>query len=339
VVRTWTTLGAAVGLALALAAPVRAAEPPPVGSIPLPLDRTGTVRAEGKTYYIDGAQVVPRTAEVTIQLGVTIIGINNASLDVQGGFKAHGTQDIWVTIRNVDFSPTRAPLKGVHLDMVTFEGCKWVHGETAAMSGVFTIENSCFQRDCTFDVALQGGFLKIMTVEFGMPCAIRCIRQKENPVPIEVEVRSSWMKAISLTGAAVANFRHSEIKGGLVCNNVTDVIVDGCDVSQTLSFLQAPEDSAKKIELTKINFFDGCRLVLRRKQGPDTKAEKVKLDKPYFGTKGGVPVLEDKEIAALIDDAEDDAEGTLRVWWNKANKRKHLLVNYDTLRMRAPPLK
>jgi hypothetical protein len=329
----------ATGLWLAGSAGSARAEAPPPGSVPLVCDRTGTIRAEGKSYYIDGAQVIPRSAEVTLQLGVTVVGINNASLDVQGGFKAHGTEDIWVTIRNVDFSPTTSPLKGVHLDMVDLVGCKWVHGETAGMDGTFTIENSCFQRDSTFNVCLRGGFLKIMTVEFGMPCRIRCVRQKENPVPIEVDVRSSWMKEIEISGPAVANFRHSEIKGGLVLKNVTDVMVDGCDISQKLAFHQAPDDSVKKIELTKVNFFDGARLVLERKKGPDTKTDKLKLDKPYFGTSGDVAVVDDKGIAGLIDDAEDDPEGSIKVWWSKANKRKHLLVNYDTLRSRAPPMK
>ncbi len=331
---------AAALLASALAARAARAENPPDGALPLPIDRTMTIRSDkGSTYYVDGAQVIPRTAEVTIQLGVTIVGINNASLDVQGGFKVHGTQDVWVTLRNLDFSPTTKPLKGVHFDMVDFVHCRWVHGETAGIEGDFTVENATFQRDCTFDVCVRGGFLKLMTVQWGVPCRVRCVRQKENSVPVEIELRSSWMKAVEVSGNAVLNVRHSEIQEGLVLKNVSDVIVDGCDISKTLSFLQAPEDSMKKIEITKVNFFDGCHLVLQRKKGPDTKEEKVKVDKPYFGSKGGSAVLDKKALADLIDDGEDDAEGSVRAWLAKPSERRHELVAYDTLRARVPPLK
>jgi hypothetical protein len=319
---------------------VRAAEAPPAGSIPLPIDKTGTVRAEGKTYYVDGAQVIPRSAEVTVQLGVRIVGINGASLDVQGGLKIHGTQDMWVHLEHVDLSPTRAPFKGLHLDMVDLDQCRWVHGETEGIQGDVTVENSCFQRNCVFDVQAKGGFFKIMTTEFGMPCKLRCAKSPESRLPIEIEVRSSWMKEIAFSGPAVANFMHSEIRGGLECKGVTEVIVDGCDLTQRLAFLQGPDDSFKKVVLTKVNFFDGCKLLLKRDRGPQTKDEKVKLDKPYFGPKGSAaPVLDDDGVGALIEDGADEKDGTVRVWWTKPNKRKHELVNYDTLRTRAPPLR
>src|SRR5262245_3025263 len=196
----WASSALWIGTLVALSTREAAADQPPDGAIPFPVEKTGTVRSDaGKTYYIDGAKVIPRTAEVTVQLGVSIVGINKASLDVQGGLKVHGTQDVWVTIRNVDFSPTRSTLKGLHLDCADLHGCTFRYGEDATLQGDVTIENSCLQRDCTFDVRLGGGFLKIMTVEFGMPCRMRSVRQKENSVPVEVEVRSSWMKTIELS--------------------------------------------------------------------------------------------------------------------------------------------
>jgi hypothetical protein len=331
-------IGLGIGLAMLSAARARAEEPP-AGSIPLPVDKTATVRAEGKVYYLDGAKVIPRTAEITVQLGVTIVGINKASLDVQGGFKVHGTQDSWVTIRNVDFSPTLSPLRGVHLDMADLHGCVFRHPESAAFDGQWTIENSCLQRDCAFDVRIAGGFLKIMTVEFGIPCKIRCVPPKTGGPPIEVDVRSSWMKTLDFTGPAAVNFVNSEIRG-LALHGVTDATVNGCDVLGELSVKQAAEDSFKKLVLTKVNFFDGCRLVLERPKGPDTKDEKLKLDKPFFGTKeSGIGTEDEKTIMGMIVDGADAPEVSIKAWLANPQKRKHALVNYDTLRSRAPPLK
>jgi hypothetical protein len=319
------------------------AETPPAGSQPLVLDKTATIRAEGGSYYIDGPCVIPRDVEITVQLGVTIVGINGASLDVQGGLKVHGTEGRWVTIRNVDFSPTRFPLRGLHLDMADLEGCTFRHTDApdgGELGGLITIENSCLQRTCVFDVKLTRGFLKLMTVEFGMPCRIRSVRQKENPVPIEVEVRSSWMAAIDFSGPATANFRHSELKGGLTCRNVTEVMVDGCDVLNQVAVLQVEEESFRDISVTKCNFFDGAKLILQRPEGPKAKKERVKVDKCYFGGRDtGVGVTDLEEIAKRIVDGEDvEGGGTVRAWVPKTQKRRHSLVSYD-LRGRAPPLR
>ncbi len=315
------------------------AEAPPAGAKPFPLTRTGTVKGRGKMFYIDGAAVIPRTADIRVEQGVTIFGINHASLDVQGGLEVHGTEDTWVTIHKVDFSPTTKPLQSLHLDMVDFRGCTFKHDDTQSLGGKITIENSCLQRDCVFDVRLTGGFLKIMTVEFGMSCRVRSIRDKGNRTPIEFEVRSSWMKAIQFSGPAAAVFRHSEIRGGLTCEHVTQVEVDGCDVSETLSFAQEPTDSFKKIVLTKCNLYGGATVVCARAKGPKTKKERVRLQRFYFGPKKGPAILKKDEIAALVRDGADLEDGNVKVIWTKPKKRPHVLVNYDTLRDRAPDLR
>jgi hypothetical protein len=338
--RRWRAGGVA-GTALALLAVGPAARAPAEDGgerIPFPVGKTTIVRAEGKAYEIDGAQVIPPNAEVTVQLGVRIYGVNNASLDVQGGLKVHGTEGSWVVIDHVDFSPTVAPKRGFHLDMADLVGCRFKHGETQSFGGEITIENSCLQRDCEFDVRVTGGFLKIMTTEFGMPCRIRCDRQRENPVPIELEIRSSWMKEVFLSGTGTANFRHSEIRAGLECRGVTDVTVDGCDVGGKLAFLQGPDDSFSKVTLTKVNMF-GSTLVLERPQGPRTKAERVKLDKFYFGPKSGGGATSDKDVGALITDKDDDPAQTVKAWWGKPADTPHQLVSYGTLRSRAPDLR
>ena len=317
-------------------APVCAREPK---GTPFPVTKTTKLTAKRSPYIIDGPTVIPKTAEVTVQLGVRIIGINNASLDVRGGLKIHGTQDRWVKITNVDFSPTKMPHRGLHLDMVDFYGCKFKHGEDGELGGKITIENSTFQRDCEFDIRFLRGFLKIMTVEWGMPCRIRCDRQKENPVPIEVEIRSSWCRAVEISGPAMANLRHSEIRGGLTCRNVTELTVDGCDITNELAIHQGPEDSFKKITLTKCNLFDGAELILDRPAGQKTKTERVRLNKFYFGPRGAGKALKDKkQIAERIKDGADNERVSVKATWTKPNKRKHLLVNYDTLRTRVPPL-
>jgi hypothetical protein len=310
---------------------------PPEGARPLPIDKTGTVRNDGYPYYLDGAQVLPPTAEVTVQLGVRIVGINKASLDVQGGLKVHGTEGNWVRIEGIDFSPTREARRGLHLDMVDFRGCRFAHGENEEIGGDVTIENSCFQNDCAFDVRMRRGFLKIMTCEFGMPCRIFCDRQKENSVPIEVEIRSSWMRELELRGPGMIFVRHTELKAGVTCRSVTQVEVDGCDVRADLTIEQQPEDDFKKITLTKCNLLAGARLVLRRKPGEKTRVERLAVDKFYFETSAG-PAEGEKEIGPLIEDVDDDEAGnSVRALVSKGPKRPHLLVSYD-LRSRAPPL-
>jgi len=315
------------------------AEDPPAGAKPFPLTKTGTVKGRGKQFYIDGAAVIPRTADIRVEQGVTIFGINHASLDVQGGLEVHGTQDTWVTIHHVDFSPTKKPLHSLHLDMVDFRGCTFKHSDTQSMGGKITIENSCLQRDCVFDVRLTGGFLKIMTVEFGMPCKVRCIRDEGNRTPIEFDVRSSWMKSIHLSGPAAAVFRHSEIRGGLTCEHVTQVEVDGCDISETLSFAQEATDSFKKLTLTKCNLFNEATVVCARPTGPKTKKERVRLQRFYFGPKGGPGIRKKDVIGGLVRDGTDASDGNVKVNWTKPAKRPHVLVNYDTLRNRAPDLR
>jgi len=319
--------------------PPAEAKDPPADAVPLPLGKTAILGEFGSTYYLDGACIIPRTVEITVQRGVTILGINGASLDVQGGLKVHGTQDTWVTIHHVDFSPTSAPLRGLHLDMVDFYDCTFKHSDEQSLRGEITIENSCFQKNCVFDVRLTEGFLKIMTVEFGMPCSVRSIRQKENRKPIEFEVRSSWMKAIKFAGPAMANFRHSEIRGGLACSEVTQVLVDGCDISGMLSFRQNPTDSFKKLTLTKCNLFEGAKVVCIRASGPKTKKERVRLQKFYFGPKQGPGLAKKHDIEALIEDGSDLSDGNVTINWTKPKKRPHQLVNYSTLRDRAPRLR
>lgn len=316
-------------------APARADEP---AGMPFPLDKTQMLKVEGKPYIIDGAKVIPPNVEITIQRGVRIQGINNASLEVQGGLKAHGTETVWVVIQNVDFSPTSVPKRGLHFDMVDFINCKFKHSDKQSVSGEFTIENCCLQRDCEFDVRVVGGLLRIMTVEFGMPCRIRCAKEKENRTPLEIGIHTSWMRDLVIQGGAALTVRSTELKNGLELKNVTDVLVDGCDVSGKLAILQDAEDSFGKVTLTKNNLYDGATLVLSRPEGPKTKVEKVKVDKFFFGPKHGSGVTGDKEVAALIKDREDDPTQTVSAWWSKPNEREHALVSY-MLRSRAPDLK
>src|SRR5438105_1382692 len=123
----------AAPLAVALARRVAADDEAPAGSVPFPLTGSPTVRAtEGQhVYVIDGAQVIPPNAEIHVEQRVQIVGIHHASLEIQGGLAAHGTEANWVVITNVNFSPTKAPQKGLHLDMVDLHGCAFKHAEGA----------------------------------------------------------------------------------------------------------------------------------------------------------------------------------------------------------------
>jgi hypothetical protein len=331
-------LGAFVGSSLTDVRATARGDDANAGGMPMPLDKTQILKAEGKPYLIDGARVIPPGVEITIQRGVRIQGVNNASLDVQGGLKAHGTETVWVVFQNVDFSPTSVSKRGLHFDMVDFIACKFKHAEKQSLSGEVTIENCCFQRDCEFDVKIVGGLLRIMTVEFGVPCRIRCDKEKVNRTPLEIGIHTSWMKDLVIEGGCALTVRSTELKNGLELRNVTDVLVDGCDVSGKLAILQGAEDSFGKVALTKNNLFDGATLVLSRPEGPKTKIERVKVDKFFFGPKKGTGVTGDKEVAALVQDREDDPAQTVVAWWSKPNEREHALVSY-TLRPRAPDLK
>jgi len=317
------------------------AEEPPAGAVPFPVDRTTKLTArKGPVYYIDGPTVIAKKAEITVQLDVRIVGINGASLDVQGGLKVHGTQDHWVRIDNVDFSPTRESHLGVHLDMVDLRGCRFVHGEGEGFTGDLTIENGAMQRDCAFDVCMHTGTLKLMTLDSGIPWTIRCASPDPKTKPILVQVRSCWARNVRLSGACDATFRHSEIKDGLRCSNVTEVVVDGCDLTDTLAVHQGPDDVFKKITLSKCNLFDGCTLVLHREPNEDAKKEKVKVDKFYFGPRdGGGALTKPDDVAKRIDDGEDVAHRRVVARVGKPAKKKHLLVKYGPLRLRVPAVR
>jgi hypothetical protein len=322
-------------------ASVARAEEPPAGAVPFPVGRTCKLTARnGPVYYIDGPTVIPPKVEITVQLDVQIVGINGATLDVQGGLKVHGTQDHWVKIENVDLSPTQACRKGLHLDMVDLRGFRLVHGEGAGFTGELTIENAAMQRDCAFDVCLHTGTLKLMTIESGIPWTIRCASPDPKTKPILVQVRSCWARATQLSGACDATLRHSEIKGGLTCRNVTEVVVDGCDLTDTLAFHQGPEDVFKQITLSKCNLFDGCTLVLDREANEEAKQEKVKVDKFYFGKRDGPGgITKSDAVQTLIHDDADEPHRRVTARVAAPQKKKHLLVNYDQLRLRVPPVR
>ena len=326
---------------LALGATGARAEEPPHGAVPFPVDRTTKVTAKrGPVYFIDGPTVIPKKAEITVQLDVRIVGINGASLDVQGGLKVHGTQDHWVRIENVDFSPTRTSHKGIHLDMVDLRGCRFVHGEGEGFAGDLTIENGAMQRDCALDVCMHEGTLKLMTLDSGIPWTIRCASPDPRTKPILVQVRSCWARDVRISGACDATVRHCEIKDGLRCANVTELVVDGCDITGTLAVRQGPDDLFKKVTLSKCNLFDGCTLVLDREANEEAKKEKVKVDKFFFGPRDGPGALTKRdEIAPLVDDGTDVEHRRVIAKITAPAKKKHLLVQYGQLRLRVPAVR
>ena len=314
-----------------------AADDPPAGSLPLPLTGTPTVRNDGKAYVIDGPQVIPPNAEIRVEQSVEIVGIHHASLEVQGGLTVHGTQGNWVKIKNVDFSPTKAPQKGFHLDMADCWNCTFRHAEGVAFDGNVTIENTCLQRDCTFDVRIATGFLRLMSVEVGIPVKIATAVGTKGRPP-EVSLRTSFLRDVTLSGAASTTIRETDIRGTLDARNVSDFQLDGCNLRGVVTIRQAAEDSWGGVVFQKCDLLKGARLVLDRPEGPKTKAEKVKVDKFYFEDAKGSIVLDDKGVADLIQDGVDDAKVTVKAWWTKPSERRHNFVA-STWRERIPPLK
>ena len=291
-------VGAAIALACVplLAVPVaRAAGDAAPAPRALPLTGTPTVRADGKAYVIDGPQVIPPNADVRVEQGVEIVGVNHASLEVQGGLSVHGTQGNWVKIKDVDFSPTKAPQKGFHLDMADLTHCVFRHAEGVAYDGNVTIENSCLQRDCTFDVRIATGFLRIMTCEVGIPLRIATAAGTKGRPP-EVSLRTSFLREVTLSGGASTTLRETEFRGAVSASGVGDFQVDGCNLKGTLTIKQAAEDGWGGVVLQKCDVLAGARIVLSRPEGPKTKPEKVKVDKFYFQDAKGAVVLEDKGL-------------------------------------------
>ncbi len=325
---------------LVLVAGVSAAEEPPEGAVPLTVHKSTTLRArDGPLYYVDGPVVIPPAVEIGVELNVRIVGINGASIEVQGGLKVRGTQDHWVKIKNVDFSPTRRPRKGFHLDMVDLEGVTFRHEEGPAFEGELTIENAAVQRDCVFDVRMKEGVLKLMTIEWGVPTTITAEPENERTKDVMVQVRSSWMQATTLRGPCDATFRHTQLKDGLHLHGVTKVTVDGCDITQTLAIHQGADDVFKGLKITKCNFFGPARVVLARPPNPDAKSEKVRFDKCCWIAASGATLKKLGAIGEHVQDAEDTPECKASVRVTSPARRSHKLVNYTELRLRVPAVR
>ena len=312
---------------------------PPDGAEPLPVERTTTVRGRGTVWYVDGPTVIPPSAEIRIELGTRIVGINNASLDVQGGLKIHGTEESWVVVENIDFSPTLAPKLDLHLDMVDFRGCKFTWTKEQPFTGLLTLENACVQRGCTWDMHIASGFVKIMTVEFVCPCVITCVPADRKPV--EVDIRTSWMKATTVKGPGQHILRHCEFKGDVTAEEVDQFEIDGCDIFGNLVVRQPAEGSFKDVTLTKCSVFEPSKVILERPPGEKPAKDRVKLDKFYWGpvNSGVKRGHTEKELVDRIVDGDDadEGQGTVFAVVGKSVKRPHGMLS-ETLRRRAPPV-
>jgi hypothetical protein len=306
----------------------------PPNSVLLPLTGKQTVRAGANTYIIDGPQVIPGGSAIRLEKQVNVQGINHASLDVQGELAVHGTEDFWVHIRDVDFSPTKKPDGGLHFDMASLHQCTFKHGEGAAFEGGITFENSALQGDCEFDVRLASGFLRIMTVEFFCPCKVAAVATKTKAV--EFAIRTCWMKDVTFSGAAAATIRDAEVKGALSVMDVTDFVLDGTDCFGDVSIRQGAGSSFAKVVLQKCNLFGGSKLKLERPTGDGVKNERVQLQRWFFESEQGKGLSADKDVAARIDDGVDDPAQSIRAFWSAPNGRKHEFLS-PSLRKRAPP--
>ena len=334
------TAGVLVLLGALLATGPAVGEEAPAGSVPFVVSKSTTLRAgDGPVYVIDGPVVIPPGVEIGVELDVRIVGINQASVEVQGGLKVRGTQDHWVKIQNVDFSPTRQPRKGLHLDMVDLEGVTFRHTEGPAFEGELTIENAAMQRDCVFDVRMKKGVLKLMTIEWGVPATITAAPEQGRTKDVLVQVRSCWLRAIALTGPCDATFRHSQVRDGLQLRGVTDVTVDGCDITQSLEVRQGKDDLFKDLTITKCNFFGPANVVLHREANPDAKAERVRLDKCCWIDGSGTALQKPAAIDEFIQDAEDEPTRRVKARVTAPAKRPHQFVNTTTLRLRVPAVR
>lgn len=307
----------AVGLALAglLLAPTRPAAA--AGEVPLPLTGRLSVKADGRTYVVDGKQVLAAGALIKLEEGVRVVGKNGASLEVKGGLRALGGDDGKVTFDGIDFSPTVAPENGFHLNGVTLSGCTFVHPEGAAFEGELTVENTVWSG--AFDVRIARGFARIMSTT--LPAAsVTCVADKGRAP--EVALRGCKLSSFTLKGASAATLRSTSVSGTFTAVDFTDLLVDGCDVSGGLVFRQGPEGSFSKLVLTKCNLEGGATVTLARPAGPKTPMEKVRLDKFWFGRADAKPDLTDAAIGERVTDGADDPAVSVKAYWSSPQERR-----------------
>lgn len=321
---------------VALAEETATKQAPPRGAEPLPTNKSQTLRGNGKTWYVDGHVVIPKKVELGVEWGTRIVGINGARLEVLGGLKIRGTVDHWVQVHDVDFSLTVAPHRGMHLDMVNFERCTFVHPEGTGYEGNLVIENSTFQTGCVFDVRIRKGGLSLLTTVWRPAITIRCEPEEGRRPDIMIQVRSSEFRAaVTVMGHGDATLRHNAFRGGVMCRHVLELMVDGCDIHDGLSIEQEAEDRFKKVTLTKCNLWNGAGVRLHRAPSDGQKKERVFLQKFYFGTfDGSSPTMDREAIEALID----TNAGNISARIDKPRARKHQLVNYDIWMTRLPLL-
>jgi len=333
--RTRLALATLAALCLAASRPPPAhADAAPAGSVPLPLTGRQTVRADGHLYVIDGKQVIPAGAIIRVEANVHILGINGASLEVKGGFLVHGTQDCWVRIEKVDFSPSVSPDNELHFDMADLVDCTFVTPEQAAFDGGFTFENSALQSGCKFALRIRSGFFRFMTANVKLPVRFESVPEK-GKVP-EIAIRTSWMHDVTLLGPADATVRDAELKGTLDATTFDTLIVDGCDLFGNISFHQPEDEGFGKLQLLKCNLSPGSKIVLARPTGPKTSMEKVRVEKFYFDNGDEKPDTLDKKIKDRIDDGADDDKVSVKAFWQNPADRKHYFLS-DSLKKRRPP--
>ena len=287
--------------------------------VPLPLTGRVSVKPNGRRYVVDGKQTIPAGSVIRLEANVHVVGVNGASLEVKGGLRTLGISGSRVRIEGIDFSPTVAPGGDLHFDHTDLSGCNMTHAEGTTFSGNFTMENASWSG--MFSVRITNGFLRIMSVDMNSAGAVTSVRGKSS-IP-EGAIRSCDLGDFTLAGPCAATVRDSELKGVFTATGFTDLLVDSCDVSGSLTFAQGPEGSFSKLSLTKCNLIDGARIAFRRPAGPKTPMEKVRIDKFWFGTAGGKADMTDKQIADRIDDGADDPSVSVRAVWQNPQERKH----------------
>jgi len=310
------------------------AEDAPAGAVPFPTGKSQTLRGKGAVYLIDGPIVIPRNVEIGVELDTRIVGINQASIDVQGGLKVRGTQDHWVRIEGVDFSPTRAPQKDLHLDMVDLRTCRFVHDQGEPFVGTCTVENTCVQRDCAFDFRIARGTLNLLTITWGVPCTVRLEPPSGERPDVTVQCHASLMRETTIRGHGDVRLRNSEVRG-LTLEDMLELTVDGCDLYGPFVLRQPAAGVFKGVQLTKCNVWEGSTVLLSRPAAEDQKRERVFLQKFYFGAKDESTVVTDAAAIGKLVTSDSD---TVVPKLDKARKRKHRLVNYDLMNTRVPML-
>lgn len=299
-------------LALALGSGPVAAEP---DETPLPVEKSSLLKDRDTTYVVEGRQTIPSGVEITLQKGVRLVGRGGAVLVVEGQFVAHGISGTEISISGLRIVPGDE-VQQLHLDMCDFSGGGVVTEKDRSTDGMITLEN-CDFGSAPVDLAIRAGKLKVMSVQCGSVLRIRGVAPEGKRNRAEASIRTSSLRGgIEITGVEDVTMRGNALRGTTVLfKDVEKLAFDANKVeSGTLAFEQSVAGRFRKTKIDKCDLLCATLRVFAP-VGEKTR-ETVVIQKCWFGG-----VLDEDELAEIVQDREDDETNAVKVRIKKPSKR------------------